>query len=482
MPTTSIPAAKPRASVVRTLLGTGAGNAVEWFDWAIYATFASFISTQLFSKSDPSSAFLSTLAIFAVGFVARPFGGFLFGWIGDRVGRKASMTLCVGLASLGSLAIGLTPTYESIGAGASLMLLIARLVQGLAHGGELPSAQTYLSEMAPAARRGYWASLIYVSGTVGILFGTLLGAVLSTALTDPQMQVFGWRIPFLLGALFGLVALVMRYRMEESEVYTTEKKAAVSGTVEPVGADAADTAPSGSTSTGGLLADLGRHWREALQVIGLTVGLTVTYYVWGVSTPAYAINVLGIDPAGALWAGVGANVVFIVALPLWGRLSDTVGRRPVLLASTLGSALVFFPATWFVRDAAWQLGLAMAAVLVFIAGSAAIMPAVYSELFPTSVRTLGIAVPYALCVAAFGGSAAYLQAGFSTWFGENGAVLFGVYTVLLLIVSAVTTWGLRESRGADLHAEGRRQDRSAHPSGTTGGKSAVILSVRPDQD
>ena len=145
-----------RAATRKTLLGTGIGNAVEWYDWAIYATFTPFIASQLFSKADPASAVLATLAIFAVGFVARPVGGFLFGWIGDRIGRKTSMTLAVGLASLGSLLIGVSPTFASVGAWASLMLLVARLIQGLAHGGELPSSQTYLSEVAPKEKRGLW--------------------------------------------------------------------------------------------------------------------------------------------------------------------------------------------------------------------------------------------------------------------------------------------------------------------------------------
>ncbi|TAP39068.1 MFS transporter [Arthrobacter sp. S39] len=436
--TTPLPAAaetfglqiKAPRRILRTLIGTGAGNAVEWYDWAIYATFASYISTQLFSKEDPTSAFLSTLAIFAVGFAARPFGGFVFGWMSDKVGRKASMTLCVGVSSLGSLAIGLLPTYDVLGAGASLLLLLARLLQGLAHGGELPSAQAYLSEMAPASRRGYWASLIYVSGTAGILFGTLLGAVLSSVLASSQMAAFGWRIPFLLGAVFGLVALVMRSRMDESEVFEAKGAPAKAG--------------------GGLLADMARNWRPALQIIGLTVGFTVCYYVWGISTPAYAIKVLGIDASGALWAGVAANVVFIVVLPLWGRLSDRIGRRPVLLIGSLGSAALFFPATWFVRDSAWQLGVAMAVMLVFIGALASIAPAVYPELFPTSVRTIGVAVPYSLCVAAFGGTAAYLQAGMGAWFGAAGNNYFGLYTILLLLVSAATVVKLRETRGMDL--------------------------------
>lgn len=433
---------KPRG-LVRTLTATGVGNAVEWFDWAIYATFASYIAGALFSKSDPQSAFLATLGIFAVGFVARPVGGFVFGWISDRRGRKFAMTLSVALASVGSLIIGLAPTYASIGAWASVILLVARLVQGLAHGGEMPSAQTYLSEVAPRERRGLWSSLIYVSGTAGTVFGALIGAVLASTLSAEQMGGFGWRLPFLLGAAFGLVGLIMRATMEETELFEAEIEPAVESPV---------------VEKPHVLREMAAHWRQALQVVGLTVGLTVAFYVWSVSASAYAINVLGIDPAGALWAGVVANLVFIVSLPMWGRLSDRIGRRPVLVISGLGTAVTYFPATWFIRDAAWQLAVAMIVVLIFIGASAAIVPATYAELFPTSIRTVGVAVPYAIVVAAFGGTAAYLQAGATAWFGDQGPTAFGIYAIVLLLIGAVTAMFMPEFKGKDLSTQEQRTD------------------------
>ncbi|MBP1324883.1 MFS family permease [Leucobacter exalbidus] len=274
-----------RRNTIRTLLGTGAGNAVEWYDWAIYATFSTYLSAQLFSHEDPTSAFLATLAIFAVGFVARPFGGFLFGWIGDRVGRTTSMTLCVALASLGSLAIGLAPSFDQWGAWSSLLLLVARLVQGLAHGGETPNAQAYLSEMAPAEKRGLWASLIYVSGTTGTVIGILLGAILTVTLSTDQMNSFGWRIPFIVGAVLGVVALIQRLQMRESKAFEINKAETAAITFEKKS----------------LFSEFMENRRSALQIIGLTVGFTVVYYVWSVSTPAYAINVLGMSPSDALW-------------------------------------------------------------------------------------------------------------------------------------------------------------------------------------
>ncbi|QYF89804.1 MFS transporter [Arthrobacter sp. PAMC25284] len=429
MTTTTSPAAAAapaRTSHWRTLIGTGIGNAVEWYDWAIYATFAPFFAGQLFSSTDPTSAMLSTLAIFAVGFVARPFGGFLFGLIGDRIGRKASMTLAVGLAAFGSLLIGIAPTFQAVGFWASLMLLVARLIQGLAHGGELPSSQTYLSEMAPKEKRGFWATLIYTSGTMGILAGTALAAVLNGLLSTDDMAAWGWRVPFLIGAGLGLYALIMRAGMKETEAFmresTDEKR-------EP------------------MWPQIVRHRKQAAQVIGLTMGLTVTYYIWGVVAPSYAATALKMDRGDALWASVGAMVVFIGVLPLWGKLSDRIGRKPVLLIGAVGSAVFHFPMTWLLKDSPWQLTVSMTVMLVFIAASAAIVPAVYAELFPTTIRTVGVGVPYAICVAVFGGTAPYLQA----WFASiSQASMFNTYAVVLLAISAVCVFTIPETKGKDL--------------------------------
>ena len=422
-----------RNSTTHTLLSTGIGNAAEWYDWGIYATFAPFFSKQLFSAANPTSAILSTLAIFAVGFLARPFGGFLFGWMGDRVGRKASMTLSIGLAAVGSLLIAVVPTYAAVGALASLVLLVARLVQGVAHGGELPSSQTFLAESAPREKRGLWSTLIYFSGTIGTIAGVLMGAVFTIVLTPAQMGAYGWRIPFLVGALLGLWGLVMRARLKETEVFQEEEAEAKAARVKPK-----------------LWPEIVRHRKQALQVIGLTVGLTIVYYVWAIVAPTYASTTLKIDPGQALWAGVAANIVFLIALPLWGKLSDRIGRKPVLLVSAIGAAVLNFPMQALLRDSAWQLFISMSVMLVFIAASASIVPAVYAELFPTSIRTVGVGVPYSICVALFGGTAPYLQTLFTdvvkqTW-------LFNGYAVLMAVISAAVVLTIPETKGKDLTA------------------------------
>lgn len=417
----------------KTLVATGLGNALEWYDWAIYATFAPFFASQLFNNADPLSAVLATLAVFAIGFLARPLGGFVFGWIGDRVGRKASMTLTVGLASLGSLLIAVTPTFATIGAWASVMLLVARLIQGLSHGGELPSAQTYVSEMAPKERRGFWSSFVYVSGTTGVLFGTLLGAVLTVIFSKEEMLAWGWRIPFALGAVCGVYALIMRMRMEETKVFSK----------------ASDSSKAGAKAVHPpMWAQIVKHRKQAIQVVCMGMGVGVAYYIWGVAAPTYASTSLGIDKGQALWAGVGANVVFIASLPFWGKLSDRVGRKPVLWMSTLGAALMFFPMTWLLRDSAWQLFVAMTVMLVLLGGNAAIAPAVFAELFPTTIRTVGVAIPYSLQVAIFGGTAPYLQ----TWLNSLvGPTAFTVYAVVLLLVAAGVLFTVAETKGKDLN-------------------------------
>lgn len=415
-------------SQARTVFATSFGNAIEWFDWQIYATFAPFIAAQLFNADNPISSLLQTFAIFAVGFLARPLGGLLFGLISDRRGRKISLILAVAAASIGSLIIGLIPTYASIGVWSAALLLLARLVQGLAHGGEMPAAQTYLSEIAAPQKRGLWSSLIYVSGTTGILCATLFGAVLTGAMSEQAMNEWGWRIPFIVAALFGVFILVMRIGMHETEAFETGKL---------------------QTLDGARPTPLMPARRAAMLVILLTLGATVSFYVWGVTAPAVAISTLGMAPSAALWAGAGGIIIFIAVLPLWGRLSDRIGRKPVLAISLIGTAVLYIPMQRLMSDAPWTLFVATSVVLVFLAGTLATLPAIFAELFPTHIRTIGTAVPYSIAVALFGGTAPYLQ----TWFGAELELpwLFSLYSVILLLISAATAiFLLPETKGREL--------------------------------
>ncbi len=432
---------EPAGAQKRALVGIGVGHALEWYDWGIYAIFVPFFATQFFAPSDGASAILAGLAVFAVGFVARPIGGFVIGRLADRLGRKPMMTVTVGGMAAASLVIGLCPPFASIGIGASAILLLARVVQGMATGGELPAAQTYLSETAPPARRGLWSSVIYVASVGGNAVGVLLGLVLSITLTDAEMSAYGWRIPFVVGGVLGLVALWIRRSLTESQTFTAQTSAAPTSTVEP--GSIAERPP--------IWPQILRHRRQALAVVGLTAGPTVVYYAWVIAAPAYAISALGISSSAALLAGVVASLVLVAVLPAWGALSDRIGRRPVLLISTVGTAAVLFPLQALVRDSAWQLGVAMAVAAVLIGAGVSILPAAYAEMFPTAIRAVGLAVPYSIAVAVFGGTAPYLQ----TWAGATfGRSSFTGYVVLLLLVSTLTVITLPETAGVDLAGAG----------------------------
>ncbi len=429
-------------SRAHTLFGIGSGNAMEWFDWGVYTTFTPFFASQFFHSGDAVSDVLNTLVVFAVGFLARPFGGWLFGWIADKRGRKLSMTLTVATAAVGSLAIGLSPNYATIGIGASVVLVLARLAQGLAHGGELPSAQTYIAETAPKERRGLWSSLIYFSGTIGQLAGTLLAAILSTALPPTAMTSFGWRIPFVVGGVFGLYALYMRLRMHETEVFVDE-----------VVHDDPDQ------QKGAIWHAIKAHPKLLFQVIGVTMGATVLYYAWAISAPAYVINVLHVPAAGALWAGVAAQVVFLIVLPIWGVVSDRIGRKPVLLTALVGMAVLNLPLNAMLNTSPWSLFIAMSIALVFLGAFSSVGPAVYAEIFPTRIRATGLAVPYSIAVALFGGTAPYLQTYFASLHMTSTFVWYGI---VLGLLSGLVVLTLPETKGIDLKdrsvgAHGRRK-------------------------
>ena len=437
-------------SRAHTFFGIGSGNAMEWFDWGVYTTFTPFFASQFFDSGNAVSNVLETLVVFAVGFLARPFGGLVFGWVADRKGRKLSMTLTVALAALGSLAIGLSPNYATIGVAASLILVLARLAQGLAHGGELPSAQTYIAETAPNERRGLWSSLIYFSGTIGQLAGTLLAAVLSTVLTSAAMNSYGWRIPFVLGGVFGLYALYMRLRMHETVVFVDE---AIHD--DPTATDEAHL----HTKKGAIWQTIKEHPKLLFQVIGLTMGATVLYYAWAISAPAYVINVLHAPAAGALWAGVAAQVVFLIVLPLWGMVSDRIGRKPVLLIALVGLVVLSFPLNAMLGPSPWSLFVAMSIALVFLGAFSSIGPAVFAEMFPTRIRAIGLAVPYSVAVALFGGTAPFLQ----TYLASHDMTsTFVWYGVVLGLISALVVLTLPETKGIDLRhssigAHGKRK-------------------------
>jgi len=413
----------PTRSTKETLIASGMGNALEWYDWGIYSSFAIYFATEVFNPDDKVASLLGAMAVFAVGFVARPVGGWLFGWMADHFGRRMSMIATVGLATLGSLLIAIVPTHATAGLWAAAILLIARLMQGLAHGGEMPTAQTYIAEAAPPQRRGLWSSLIYISGTSGIVIGLIMGVVLDAILTGEAMATWGWRIPFAIGAVLGLCTLIARSRLQETSTFE----------------NAADKSR--------MWPEVRRNWRSALQVILLGVGGTVCYYVWSVSAVQQAVLIHGMQQGTALLASVSANVLLIISLPFWGMFSDRFGRRPAMIIGIGVPILLYIPLEMMLGSSFWSLFIPASLILVFMGAVLANTPAVFAEMFPTRVRTIGVAVPYSISVALFGGTAPYLQSWMNT---EFGAVPFTTYVIVLMVISIIASFKLIETRGKML--------------------------------
>ncbi|GAA1859992.1 MFS transporter [Pseudonocardia ailaonensis] len=428
---TQTASAPPRT--FRTLLGAGVGNTLEWYDWSVYAIFATFFAKQFFVDDGATGALLSTLAVFAVGFIMRPIGGFVFGWLADRRGRRFSMTSSMILMAAGSLVIGVAPTHAQVGIWAAVILVFARLAQGLAHGGEIAASYTYIAEIAPRARRGLWSTSLYVSVTAGIVLASLIGAGASSLFGAEALQSWAWRIPFLIGGLLGLVGLYLRRTLPETEAFT--------------GQDGGPTTAPERHTLRDLLRGLGQNKRSLARIVGFSLASTVVYYTWAIGLSGFAITTKGVPATGALWATVAANLVFMATLPLWGRLSDRFGRKPIFLTYGVAFLVLSFPLVALLNDSAWRMFAVMVVALFFLGAFVGIMPAYFAELFPTAVRASGIGVPYSFIVAIFGGTAPYVL----TWLSSHDLVwVFSLYSVVLVLVGVVTTLLSPETKGITL--------------------------------
>ncbi|MDT0269925.1 MFS transporter [Streptomyces sp. DSM 44915] len=413
---------------MRSLRAAVAGNVLEWFDWTLYSIFSTYIAAHFFDKSNPSSALLSTLAVFAVGFLARPLGGLVFGRLADRRGRKLVLVVTITIMSVASLAIALVPGYEEIGVWSSVLLLVARLAQGLAHGGESGVSYTYVSEIAPPRHRGLWSSSVFFAVTLGVMLATALGTVCTTLFGEDGTADYGWRGAFVFGALLGLLVLWLRKTAEETSEFTAKG-----------GADAA-AAPR-----------LGRRQalRLGLLVVLLACGHNCAYYVWATFASSFAISQRGMDSQSAFTASLLAQAVALGLLVFWGAVSDRIGRRPMIIAMGIAAIVLYYPLSLLITDEPWTLFVAQAVGMGVWAMGAAMYPAFISELFPTHTRAAGVALATSVSVALFGGTAPYLM----TWFDESGlAWVFWIWVGLLSALAIVGGLLVRETRGIDLGA------------------------------
>jgi MFS transporter, MHS family, alpha-ketoglutarate permease len=402
-------------SARRSLIASGAGNLLEWFDWTVYTVASVYIASALFDKTDRMSSLLNTLAVFAAGFFARPLGGIIFGAMADRVGRRAVLLTTMLLMAVASFLIALIPSYESIGGWASAALLAARLIQGAAHGGETAASYAYIAEIAPPKRRGLWSSTVFLSVGAGSLLATFFMALLTQALTVDDMQRWGWRIPFATGGLLAAFAMWMRRNMVES-----------------VNIEAAPVRASNVWSRG-------KMFKEGIKLFMYEAGSTLTYYTWVSSAAIYAISVKRMDAHEAFTMSCYAQVIYLVLLPFIARLSDFIGRKITTLVSLLGIAITIFPLWGMISDAPWTLLVTQTIGLILVGFITGAKPAAVSEQVPTRYRTKLFGFFISLAVAFFGGTASYI----STWLAsiEKGW-LFNVYLIVIALIASVivSTW------------------------------------------
>ncbi|MFD5413315.1 MFS transporter [Streptomyces nojiriensis] len=420
------------------LVGGSLGNLVEWYDWFVYASFAIYFADSFFPNDNPTTQLMNTAGIFAVGFLMRPVGGWILGRAADRHGRKSALTLTVTMMSVAALLIAVAPTYGQAGYFGALVLLLARLLQGMSIGGEYAASATYLTEASARNRRGLGSSFQYVSMTCGQLLGLGILITLQHTLTTAQLESWGWRLPFLVGALFAVVVFWLRRRLQETDAFKEESSASA-GT----GGDAHDD------STRGTLKALWQYRRQAGLVMALTLGGTVAYYTYTTYLTKYLVGSAGMEKTTATLVSFTALTLFAVLQPFAGMLSDRIGRRPLLITFAVGCTVGTYPIMTALGSASsyWSaLGLSLLA-LVIITGYTSINAAVKAELFPTRVRALGVALPYAIANALFGGTAEYV----ALWFKNSGhETMFFWYVSGCALISLVTYVLMPDTRNAAL--------------------------------
>jgi MHS family alpha-ketoglutarate permease-like MFS transporter len=408
----------------RAILGGSAGNLVEWYDWFAYAAFSIYFAKVFFPAGDQTAQFMKTAAVFAVGFLARPVGAWLMGLYADRAGRRAALTLAVGLMSLGSLVIAITPGFDKIGAAAPAILLAARVLQGLSVGGEYGASATYMSEMAGKKRRGFWSSFQYVTLIMGQLVAALVLVILQATLDPAQLSAWGWRIPFFIGAALAVIVFWIRSGLEESQSFTNAK---------------AQGAPKANT-----LVMFTEHPREALAIIGLTAAGSLAFYAYTTYMLKFLTNTTGFSKEVAGAVNLATLIGFMLIQPLFGWMSDRLGRQRMLVFAFGAGAILAWPVFTLLAKATDPVVAFMLifAALVVQSGYTSISAVVKAELFPTHVRALGVALPYAIGNAVFGGTAEFVALWFKSIGLESG---FYIYLAGMMAMGAMIALALRDS-------------------------------------
>lgn len=425
--TVSKPAQDRHRLPVRKLVAASIGNAIEWYDWTIYATFSIYFATEFFPPGNDVAARLSVFATYALAFFFRPLGGYLLGRFADVKGRRPAMLLTISLMAGGSLLIAILPTFGQVAWLAPALLLLARIGQGLSLGGEVSNASAYLGEVAPKERRGRYSAFFYISTGSSVLIASLLGALLARTLDEAQLTAWGWRIPFVIGGLLGLVGLWLRRSLKETELF--EKKAKGAPVKRP------------------LLATLQRHPKSVGQLVAFTLLSTLCYYTFFSALTPFAVNARGAE-AGDVFIALSIGTALFVALQYpFGALSDRFGRKPQMLFWSAAIAILIVPLSYLIGPGLGKLVVVFCVGLGLYALLSSIAPAIMSEVFPTELRALGIGAWYNLTVATFGGTAPLVI----EWLADIGApTAFFWYVATGAVIAFVAILTLKETKGTEL--------------------------------
>ena len=412
-------------SRLTSIIGGSAGNVIEWFDFLAYSVFSIYFSKAFFPGGDMTAQLLNTTAIAAVGYVMRPLGSWLIGVVADRHGRRVALSGAVAMMSFGSFMIAVTPTYATIGIAAPIVLVLARMLQGFSMGGEAGTSATYLAEMAPPGRRGFFVGFVQVTVVAGQLLALCLLLLLQYVLLTPaQLDAWGWRIPFFIGSALSLYALYLRRGIAETDAF------------------GAATAPREN-----LLRVLLHYRKQVLLSIGISIGGTVAFYTFTIYLQKYMVNTAGFARDRATLIATTGLMIYMVFQPVFGWLSDIVGRKPVLLIFGVGGTLLTVPimqTLGVVHDSGTALLLNLAGLFI-LSGFSSIHWLVKSELFPTEVRALGVGLPFAIVSSVMGGTTEWVALRLKDAGQEN---YFFYYVSACAAVSLVTYIVMPETKTA----------------------------------
>jgi MFS transporter, MHS family, proline/betaine transporter len=419
-----------QALVRKSIIGGAVGVLVHWFDWAIYAYLSTTLATVFFPTENPTAGLLSVFAVFAVSFVVRPLGALFFGPLGDKIGRRTVLAIVIITMGLGTILVGLLPTYASVGILAPILLIVARLVQGFAAGGEFGGAASFLAEYSPRRHRGFGVSWLEVSSLLGFLAASLAVFLLNSALTEEAVTAWGWRIPFLVAGPMAIVGLYIRLKLEDTPNFRALEEAH-------------------EVAQAPLREMLRQDWRQLLQMTGIEMLQHVSFYAILVYLLTYQTEELGLSAASASLSATITSIVAMVLVPLFGVLSDRVGRKPLMIASGLGFVVLSYPAFYLMSVGTLvtvilvQVGLGILLALILSTHAVAM-----SEIFPTRVRQAGLSLGYQVTAAIFAGTVPYLATYLISATGNIFMPAF--YLMLAGAVGFGTTLTLRETAGHPL--------------------------------